>query len=92
MQVNSPGPDRAAAREQRPPHPDRDAGGDADARTPAAAPCSCRPGTRRSACRARGTSSGRCGMQQVLAYETDLLEYEDIFDGTPRGRGQGRRA
>ena len=31
-------------------------------------------------------------MQQVLAYETDLLEYEDLFDGLPRGRGQGRRA
>ena len=22
-------------------------------------------------------------MQQVLAYETDLLEYDDIFDGSP---------
>ena len=31
-------------------------------------------------------------MQQVLAYETDLLEYEDLFDGSPRRRGQGRRA
>ena len=29
-------------------------------RTPAPGPCSCLPGTRRSACRGRGTSSGRC--------------------------------
>ena len=29
-------------------------------RTPAPAPSSCRPGTRRSACRARSTSNGRC--------------------------------
>ena len=31
-------------------------------------------------------------MQQVLAYETDLLEYEDIFDGSPRDRGPHQRA
>ena len=53
------GPHRAAAGEQRLPHPARDAGGDAVAATRAPAPCSCRPGTRRSACRGRGTSSGR---------------------------------
>ena len=29
-------------------------------------------------------------MQQILAYETDLLEYGDIFDGSTRDRGQGR--
>ena len=29
-------------------------------KTPAPARCSCRPGTRRSACRGRGTSNGRC--------------------------------
>ena len=44
--------------------------------------CSFRPGTRPSACRARGISSGRFVIQQILAYETDLLEYEDIFDGS----------
>ena len=54
------GPDRAAAGKQRRPHPARDAGGDAVERTRAPAPCSCRPGTRRSACRGRGTSNGRC--------------------------------
>ena len=31
-------------------------------------------------------------IQQVLAFETDLLEYDDIFDGSPRDRGQDRRA
>ena len=60
VQVNSLGPHRAAAREQRLPHPHRDAGRDAVEEARAPAPCSCRPGTRRSACRVRGTSSGRC--------------------------------
>ncbi len=31
-------------------------------------------------------------MQQVLAYESDLLEYDDLFAGSHGGRGQGRRA
>ena len=31
-------------------------------------------------------------LQQVLAFESDLLEYDDIFDGSPRHRGQGGRA
>ena len=31
-------------------------------------------------------------MQQVLAYETDLLEYADIFDGSHVDRGHDRRA
>ena len=31
-------------------------------------------------------------LQQVLAYETDLLEYPDLFDGSPVMRVQGRRA
>ena len=30
-------------------------------------------------------------MQQVLAYETDLLEYEDLFDGSPVDPGQSGR-
>ena len=53
-------PDRAAAGEQRLSHPDRDAGGHAVEEARARAPCSCRPGTRRSACRGRGISNGRC--------------------------------
>ena len=55
-----PRPHRAAAGEQRLSHPHRDAGGDAVEEARAPAPCSFPPGTRRSACRARGTSSGRC--------------------------------
>ena len=31
-------------------------------------------------------------MQQVLAYETDLLEYEDLFDGLDVVEAEGRRA
>ena len=31
-------------------------------------------------------------MQQILAYETDLLEYGDIFDGSPVIEAQGRGA
>ena len=31
-------------------------------------------------------------LQQVLAFESDLLEYDDIFDGSHGRRGQGRRA
>ena len=31
-------------------------------------------------------------MQQILAYETDLLEYADIFEGSKVIRAQGRRA
>ena len=31
-------------------------------------------------------------LQQVLAFESDLLEYDDIFDGSHVDRGQGRRA
>ena len=54
-------PDRGAAGEQRPADRAGDARRDAVARTPAPARCSCRPGTRRSGCRGRGTSSGRCG-------------------------------
>ena len=31
-------------------------------------------------------------LQQILAYETDLLEYGDLFDGIGRTRQKGRRA
>ena len=31
-------------------------------------------------------------LQQILAYETDLLEYEDLFDGSHGDRRQGREA
>ena len=52
---------RGAAREQRPADRPRGAGGDARAATPAPARSSSPPGTRRSASRGRGTSSGACG-------------------------------
>jgi hypothetical protein len=54
------GPDRAAAGEQRLSHPVRHAGVTSCRRTPAPAPCNCRPGTRRWACRGPGTSNGAC--------------------------------
>jgi hypothetical protein len=53
-------PHRGPAREQRAAHRARDARRHPVARRPGP-PSSCRRGTRRSACRARGTSSGRCG-------------------------------
>ena len=42
--------------------------------------------------RGRGTSNGRSGMQQIVAYETDLLEYGDIFDGSVEIATEGRGA
>ena len=53
-------PHRAAAREQRLSHPASRCSPWCCRRTPAPAPCSCRPGTRRSACRGRWISNGRC--------------------------------
>ena len=53
--------DRGAAGEQRAADRPGDARRDPVARTPAPAPSSCPPGTRRSACPGPGTSSGRCG-------------------------------
>ena len=55
------GADRAAGGEQRLSHPARDAGRHAVERARAPARCSCRRGTKRWACRGRGTSNGRCG-------------------------------
>ncbi len=54
------GPHRAAAREQRLSHPHRDAGRHAVEARARPRRAAARPGTRPSACRARGTSSGRC--------------------------------
>ena len=52
------------------------------ARTPAPAPSSCPRGTRRSACRGPWDQQWSLRLQQVLAFESDLLEYDDIFDGS----------
>ena len=53
-------PHRGAAREQRAAHRARDARRHPVEATPGPGRSSCRRGTRRSACPARGTSSGRC--------------------------------
>ncbi len=53
-------PDRAAAGEQRLPHPALDPGGGAVQGRRGRARSSCRPGTRRWACRGLGISSGAC--------------------------------
>ena len=75
-------PDRAAAREQRPAHRARDARRDAVGATRGRARSSCRRGTRRSGCRARADQQWSLRIQQILAYETDLLEYADLFAGS----------
>ena len=74
--------DRGAAGEQRPAHRARDAGRHALEAGPGPQSSSCRRGTRRSACRRPWDQQWSLRMQQVLAFETDLLEYEDIFDGS----------
>ena len=51
-----------------------------DARGPGRS--SCRPGTKRSACPRPWDQQWSLRIQQVLAYETDLLEYDDIFEGS----------
>ena len=80
-------PHRAAAREQRLSHPDRDAGGDAvEERRARAVQLPAwnealglpRPWDQQWSLR----------MQQILAYETDLLEFGDIFDGSTEIAGK----
>ena len=73
---------RAAAGERPPPDRAGDAGRDAVQKKQGRGLSSCRRGTRRSVCRGRGISSGRLRIQQILAFETDLLEYDDLFDGS----------
>ena len=75
-------PHRAAAGKQRLPHPARDAGGDAVEEGARPRGAACRPGTRRSACRGRSTSNGRCARSRSSPTRSDLLEYGDIFDGS----------
>ena len=61
-------------------------------RTPGPGRCSCRRGTRRSACPGPWDQQWSLRMQQVLAFETDLLEYDDIFDGSHVVEATDRRA
>ena len=85
------GADRAAAGEQRLSHPDRDAGGDAVEEARAPAPCSCRPGTRRSACRGRGTSNGRCACSRSSPTRPTCSNTATSSTARPRSP-QGRRS
>ena len=73
---------RGPAREQRAAHRARDARRDDVARTPGPAPCSCPRGTRRSACPGPWDQQWSLRIQQVLAFESDLLEYDDLFEGS----------
>ena len=67
---------RAAAGGQRVADRDRGARRHASRRTRDVARCNCRRGTRRSACRARGISSGRCGCSRCRVRDRlALLEY-----------------
>ena len=49
---------------------------------PGPARSSCRRGTRRSACPTPWDQQWSLRMQQVLAFESDLLEHGDLFDGS----------
>ena len=58
-------------------------GGDAVARTPGPGRCSCRPGTRRSACPGRGTSSGRCGCSRCWRSRPTCSSTRTCSTGSP---------
>ena len=76
------GPHRAAAREQRLSHPDRDAGGDAVASDARARAVQLPAWNEALGLPRPWDQQWSLRMQQILAYETDLLEYGDIFDGS----------
>ena len=86
------GADRGAAGEQRLPHPARDAGRDDVARTRAPAPSNCRPGTRRWACRARGTSSGRCACSRCSRSSPTCSSTTTCSRARPSSRPRSRRS
>ena len=77
---------RGAAGEQRLPDPARDAGGDDVARARGPVRCSCRPGTRRSACRAPGTSSGRCACSRCWPSSRTCSSTRTCSTGRPWSR------
>ncbi len=84
--------DRAAAREQRVADPDRGARRDA-----VASDARCRalqlPTWNEALSLPRPwDQQWSLRLQQILAYETDLLEYGDLFDGQSGRRREGRRA
>ena len=75
-------PHRGAAREQRAAHRARDARRHAVEAGPGPRRSSCRRGTRRSACPARGTSSGRCACSRCWPSRPTCSSTSDIFDGS----------
>ena len=83
--------DRAAAGEQRLPHPDRDAGGGAVASARGRGRCSCRPGTRRWGCRGRGTSSGRSACSRSWPTRPTSWNTPTSSTATRRSRPRWRR-
>ena len=83
---------RGAAREQRAAHRARDARRDAVEGRPGPGGAAAVRGTRRSGCPRPWDQQWSLRIQQVLAYETDLLEYDDLFDGSKVVEAQGRRA
>ena len=58
---------------------------------PAPAPSSFRRGTRRSGLPRPWDQQWSLRLQQILAYETDLLEYGDLFDGSQVIEARSRR-
>ncbi len=86
-----PRPHRAAAGEQRLPHPDRDAGGDAVEERARARAVQLPAWNEALGLPRPWDQQWSLRMQQIMAYETDLLEYGDIFDGSTVIAQQGRR-
>ena len=76
------GPDRGAAREQRDPDRARGAGRDARAATPAPAPLQLPAWNEALGLPRPWDQQWSLRIQQILAYETDLLDYPDIFEGS----------
>ena len=83
--------DRAAGGKQRLPHPDRDARGDALEERARARRAACRPGTRRSACRARSTSNGRCACSRSSPTRPTCSNTATSSTAPPRSPPRSRR-
>jgi (2R)-ethylmalonyl-CoA mutase len=74
---------RAAAGEQRRPHPDRDAGAVTLSKKARARAVQLPAWNEALGLPRPWDQQWSLRMQQILAYETDLLEYGDLFDGSP---------
>ncbi len=82
VQVNSLGLTEAQPENNVPAHRARDARRVAVEAAPEHAASSCRRGTRRSACPARGTNSGRCACNRCWRSRATSSSTSDIFDGS----------